>query len=419
MKPEFQSRYADLLTEPSDEALGKLIQELDAEYTAPVRPADLSWVVARQSLTQVSQPASKENPSLLPVQPLRLHTMRSRKIALLAVAAFAMVAMLSVALLNVKAPFHFQQSQSAFFVGADGQLLQQLVQDKGTPTDIQQLLQNGQFTAVNLTSSTYNVHIQDVYADANNVVLLYTVDRDAWFAAASSPFGYTRSDGGPISPLETSEPVLTLETSSGQVLPHRTERVDFGKGSASENKQIAILAYYDVSAIQGNPTQLTLTAALSKKISSSQEKIGEFTTPVHTEKKVVNVNQTASSNGQAFTLERVVITPTEARFYYSLPSLVPPTTRDTLLIGSLALSIEGKPYAPEPFPDDSNNGVGDTYGWFALGTHQYDYMSIYDALLGQTGTWVYTAGGTKTEGANSSGFPTFTRYDWKLTFTVS
>ncbi len=126
----------------------------------------------------------------------------------------------------------------------DALLLQQLVQDKGTPTNIEQLIQSGQFTSLNLTSHTYDVHIQKVYADANNVVLLYTVDMSAWNAA-------TACSGQEVTTNTcTAGPVLTLKTSAGQTLTETAERANMGKEPVYKNKLVAILAYYDASVIK-------------------------------------------------------------------------------------------------------------------------------------------------------------------------
>lgn len=397
MKPEHRSRYADLLTDPSDEVLDKLIQELDAAYTTSTRPADLSWEAAQQYLTSTSQPASNGEPPLLPVQPLPRRILSSKKVAFLAVAAIVMVSLLSVALLNVVALPHFQHNQPAP-VETDTQLLQQLVMDKGTPTNIQQLFQRGQFTPVSLASNTYGVHIQKVYADVNNVILLYTAAMSAWNAAMfPGSKSLTSHD-----PQSESVSVLTLKTSTGQMLPETIERADMGKEPVNQNKQVAILGYYDASVVQGDPTQLTLTAALSKSVSPSQERIGEFTAPVHADKRVVNVHQTASSNGQAFTLDHAVMTPTEARFYYNYQG---PLDSAALASGG-TLSIAGKSYTANPLPDGNSEEI---YGWFRPGAAHPNYVSFHETLLSQTGTWVFTENTVEYDSL----------YGWQFTFTVS
>lgn len=417
MKPDYQSRYSDLLTDPSDEALDRLVQKLDAAYTGPTRPADLSWGNARQYLALVPPPASTEEASP-PVRPWRGRATRGRKGTFVAVAAVVLVTVLCFTLLTLLGTLRFQQNPHtpATSLAADVQLLQQLVQDKGTPAGIGQLVQGGQFTSVNLSSPTYDVHIQQVYIDANNVVLLYTVDQSAWDQACQ----LLTIDHALHACIK--EPVLTLKTSTGQTLTEIAERVDFGKEPAGNNKLVAILAYYDASVIQGNPTQVTLTASLHKTISPSQEKIGAFTAPVHTEKKVMNVHQTVSSRGHALTLERVVITPTEARFYCSFQRPLGNSPDAQVLFGSDALSIAGKTYDPEPFPADSFPAAtnGDAYGWFAPGALALpNFTSFYGAFLNATGTWVSTQIATVVENRQSVYSVKIIHYTWKFTFTIS
>jgi hypothetical protein len=183
----------------------------------------------------------------------------------------------------------------------------------------------------------------------------------------------------------TAEPVLTLKTFAGQILSETAERANMGKEPVYKNKLVAILAYYDASVIQGNPKQLKLTAVLSKRISPSQEKIGEFTTPVHTAKTVINVHQTTWSNGHALTLERTVITPTETRFYYSYKGSLASSADSITVFADETLAIAGKTYSPNPFPTD--NSV-DVYGWFNHGSPNGNYTSFHEALQG-TGSWVF------------------------------
>src|SRR5258708_30193522 len=89
MQPEYQLtiRYAELLTDPSDDALDKLVQELDTAYTAPERPAGLSWATASQRLALIPHQHTLNAETLPGLRPLRLGAKQGRKKALLAVAA--------------------------------------------------------------------------------------------------------------------------------------------------------------------------------------------------------------------------------------------------------------------------------------------------------------------------------------------
>src|SRR5215469_2359187 len=244
--------YPDLLTESSDDALEKLVQELDTLYTAPERPAGLSWTAASLNLDLASQ--QKPNTEVHPqTRPLRLGTKQGRKTALLAVAAMVVLTVLSAALLHTAGASWFGQSQTAHPSSSpsaeDALLLQQLLQNPGTPANIRQLAQHGQFADLNLTEATGvgNVVIQRVYADANNVVLVYTVDSRTWRQAVLCDLSF---------PAQCqSGPVVTVTTSDGHVLPENAERVDLGPGPEPmyKNQRVAVLAYYDASSIQGHP----------------------------------------------------------------------------------------------------------------------------------------------------------------------
>src|SRR5258708_36601869 len=102
MKPEEQLtiRYADLLTDPSDDALDKLVQELDTAYTAPERPAGLSWATASQRLALIPHQHTLNAETLPGLRPLRLGAKRGRKKALLAVGSKVVLTLLSSALLR-------------------------------------------------------------------------------------------------------------------------------------------------------------------------------------------------------------------------------------------------------------------------------------------------------------------------------
>jgi hypothetical protein len=407
MKPEEQLkiRYADLLTDPSDDALDKLVQELDAAYTAPERPIGLSWATASLRLALIPQQTlNAETRSR--VRPLRLRTKDGRVKVLFAFAAIVVVALLSAALLATIGVSWMQQSHQAqkspFLASAD-MLVQQLLQSNGTPANIRQLAQSGQFTALNYTKTTDtgNVTVQGVYADANNVVLVYSVDQSTWMMAEACSLPAIKSKQC------RSVPVLTVTTSDEQTLTENAERVNMGPEPVPQNQRFAVLAYYDASSIQGNPKQLYLTVSLAKKVSPSQEKIGEFTVPFHADKTVIDVHQTATSHGDALTLERVVITPTEIRFYNKSTSL-------DLGLGLFPtqLSIAGKRYDSNPFPADLEHP--NMYGWFA--PRSSHFVSFYDSLQRQTGTWTVTEQARVWTGTS---FQNSHLDTWTFTFTVS
>jgi hypothetical protein len=403
MKPDhtLTSRYADLLTDPSDDSLNKLVQELDNAYTAPARPAGLSWTSASQRLALISQQTLDTETPLV-----RWHAKHGRKIALLVFAAIVVVTLISATVLTTIStsrlrPMSQAQTSPSLSV-ADAQMLQKLWQSNGTPANVRQLAQSGQFTKINLhLPTTGNITIQEAYADANNVVIAYTVDSSVWIKAAScSAFSALKQC--------LYEPVLTVTTSEKQTLTENGERVNMGPPPVSNNKRYAVLAYYDASSIQGNPTQLHLSVSLAKKVSPSQENIGAFTVPFHADKTVIDVNQTTTSHGDALALEQVVITPTEIRFEHKSTSLGLGT-----VLFPIKLSIAGKNYASNPFPSDLEHP--NMYGWFGS-LRSSHFVSFYDSLQSQAGTWTV---------AEETRVPTGVSFEdshldtWTFTFTVS
>jgi hypothetical protein len=347
-----------------------------------------------------------------------LEAQQGRKKALLAVAAIVALTLLSAALLRATGASWFGQSQTAHpsssLSAEDALLLQQLLQNKATPASIRQLAQRNQFAGVNFALDSGNVEVQKIYADHNNVVVIYIIDTSIWQEDTFCTLSQLNSKQ-----CDPAVCPLTIVTSENQTLPCYGSLANFGTEAHSTHstnkpvpfdaysKRVAILAYYDTSSIQGNPQQLQLKILLSKRGSSSGEALSEITVPFHAEETVIPVNQMVTSHGDALTLERVVITPTEARFYNSsLPSA---------FISPLTLSIAGKTYDPYNFPIDlthANLGV-DLYGWLVTSERRGgNPVSFYDTLMGQTGTWTLTETGEVER-------PSYHTDTWTFTFTVS
>jgi len=396
MKPErpLTARYADLLIDPSDDALNHLVQELDTAYTAPARPAGLSWPPTSQRLELVPQQTLGTRTPFV-----HARAKRGRKTALLAFAAILALAVLSATLFTtIGASWSRQnrqaQTPSALFA-ADALLLQQLLQNKGTPASIRNLAQSDQFARVNLTLGSGNVEIQKVYADANNVVIGYTIDTSVWQKDTFCTLSQLPSQ---CVPAVCS---LTIMTSENQTLPCYGNLANFGTEARYTNKRVAVLAYYDTSSIQGNPHHLQLKVLLTKKGSSSGEAYGDVTVPFHAAKTVIPVNQTVTSPSNALTLERVVITPTEARFYNS------PIASSS--ISPVTLSIAGKTYDPDNFHIAWH--LANAYEWAVTSARRGNSVGFYDALLGKKGTWILTEAGEVMNPYHND--------TWTFTFTVS
>jgi hypothetical protein len=385
MKPEgpLSTRYADLMTDPSDEALGQLIQELDATYTAPARPEGLSWSTVSPHM------ASKPHLTEVISERHQVWPVRRRNAVLIACAAVLMIALFSATMFGMRSALWIQQPHP---ISADKQAIQQLMQNQDTPENIRSLAQNGQFTPLNATKVTQagSVMISQAFADANNVVLVYTIDSDTWL-----------NPPGACSPqkciLLVQISALTVTTSDGHQLKEHLQLIDFDKEISSKRHRVAILSYFDASAIQGNPKQVQVTISLSKDVSPSQEAVGTFTIPFHPDKTVIPVNQTTNANGVPITLEQIVISTTEVRCDFDYDSM-PASKRDILQFYPETLSVAGTAY---PIRGVTPDNTGFSY----IPLQSNDIVSFLSTLQSQTGKWVLAI-------SDLNGV-------WTFTFTVS
>jgi hypothetical protein len=229
--------------------------------------------------------------------------------------------------------------------------------------------------------NTGTVKIQKAYIDGNNIVVAYTFEGELAKAAIS---GVKSSSG-----LKIIAPIITLPNQ--QKLFATT--VQFKIDQAS----IAFVAYFDGSSlIHTNVRQVQLGIAILLPPSGKTVERFNLTVPVSNGLKVINVKQTVVSNGHALTLDRVVISPSETRFYFTYAS---PT--DSSSLGVSSLSIAGQPY----------QGAGKAaFGVLAAKGVQEQQFSIWDNLLNSTGTWVWKV--TKIKPQALSGV-------WQFTFQVN
>ena len=257
-------------------------------------------------------------------------------------------------------------------------LFAQLLQSNKTPQSVQQLAQTGQLTNVHLTRTAgpYTVTLQKLYADANNIVVGYTIDgTNINLASALSAW-----------------PTLTV-IPSGQTL--QVSLATFTNNSGS----VAVLAYFDAASIQGDPQQLNLRIVIP--VGKATTTFNQ-TTPFRAG-KTVEVNQTVTSNGHALTLDRVVITPSETRTYFI-------TYPDTTLVLDGSLSAAGKTYGPWSAP----GWPPSTNGMMYRSKVYPGYLGFLDNLQNDTVPWTLKVNGYSL--LNNSLKVTDT---WQFTFTVS
>jgi hypothetical protein len=283
------------------------------------------------------------------------HRVSTRRIALTLSLALCVLLLASGAFYtaSVFGSHASQQVQTTLNPGVDSAaLLSSLVQSNAQARTLA-------FTTVNQTEGTGSniVKLQKVYADANNIVLGYT---------------FTIKDGpwAPQMPL----PTITLP---GQqpIKPYNTV-IKSGQGQT-----IAALAYFNGSAIQSNPQQLQLNISISRETT-----VEHFSPTVpFSVGKTVDVHQTVTAYGHTITLDRVVITPSESRFYFS--------SQDVDRLDITNLSISGKKISGGPMPIP-------VVGY---------YFGIWQNLVNNTGTWTVNV---------SAPTPDLWEKVWQFTFDV-
>jgi hypothetical protein len=229
------------------------------------------------------------------------------------------------------------------------------------------------FTSTNQTQSTSSntVRLQQTYADANNIVI-----------------GYTDTS---LSKLMTNNaPTITLP--NHQTLKPTQMLIK------EQGNTYAFLAYFDASSIQGNPQQVQLSISIP-----TQSTIAHFNTTVPvTAGKTVNINQSITSKGYTATIDRVVMTPSETRFYYST------TDKNLNQLYAKNLLIGGQAFI-------GTNSTGPAKIYTSTGSAkmleiwmgEHPYFSIMTDLQNKTGSWVINVSATGQPDLN-----------WQFTFNI-
>lgn len=179
-------------------------------------------------------------------------------------------------------------AERAFYVDAGTR--QVLNQDLGTRLNLSQ------------TESGYTITLDRAYADADRVVVGYTIQ-----GPDKQPLG----DLDRLAYLQS-----TLTTANGSVLE------PLGGGDVAEGG--SLLDNFDASSIQGNPRDLSLQLSipLLRALSLGGQAVPtvsvpftfRFTVP-YLPGRVATPNETVTEGGESVTLERVVVAPSETRLY--------------------------------------------------------------------------------------------------------
>lgn len=290
---QLYASYPDLLDESSDDVdLVSLIRDLDAASATVRPPASLPASIEqalRERVAERERRGKRARPSLLLSRlPRHLGAVAAVLLALVLLTgvAYAVVPILSRAF--------------------------------GRDPGLQPILQANLGKEVNHSQTVdgFTVSIQRVYADANRVVIGYTV---------SGPPGRTFTNFFLDKPR--------LVAANGAILPYRA-RTDAGTDSGTGG----YVMWYDAADIAGNPKELDLRLEIpgiqaiqpthlspTPQPPAPQPPVRlpgpfefRFTVPF-IPGRVAEVNQTVTAGGIPVTLERVVVTPTETRAFLRFP----------------------------------------------------------------------------------------------------
>ncbi len=338
----FSRRYSDLLDEPGDPELARLVGDLDAAYAAaepsePVRAA-IGQALRQHAASARSVRASRAGPWWPGFRLPRRVVVVTAGILLAALvlggAAYAVEPLLS-------SLFHFEP---------------------GT----QQVLDLKLAQPVNIarTLDGFTVTVERVYADSNNVIVAYIVKMP-------SRGGYT----------DASLTNTVLSTDQGQLAPGRV-----AYGSANQGNSQGNLLFFDASSITGAPGQLHLhlsAQGLSAEVDGGKPDVHfvnvpgtlafDFTVTFHAG-RVAEPHQRVTVGGQTVTLERVVVTVSETRVYLS--GIAPEWAIATLTVGG---------WTSDPFQNPGGGPIG-----VGVAPNGQTVVSYGDALYDKHGTWTLT-----------------------------
>lgn len=266
-KQRLNERYSDLLGEQPDAALSRLIDDLDATYTAAMPPAHLGQA-SGQTLRERAASGRR-----LPVPLRRVSSPRRAPRRLVTVAASLLLAGVVLA---------------GTVYAIEPILSRALDLDPGT----QQILKDNQYQVLDVTHTIggTTLTVQRAYADANRIIIGYTT---------------TKQPGSSDNPASHDE--FVLMTQDGTVLPSRG-----GAGYRDPGQAEASVISYDAASITGNLREVRLR--LEVRAPEVATWSFDFSLPFHPGRVAVP-RQSVTANGGTATLERVVVTPSETRVY--------------------------------------------------------------------------------------------------------
>ncbi|GHO56353.1 DUF4179 domain-containing protein [Ktedonobacter robiniae] len=389
-----KDRYTDIFDEPFDASFEQDLAQMAALYGAHEPPAQLSWARLQLQLRKKELVSSKQQKMALnwmhPTsrEPRRLVLVASLLLSLLLLSGFA-YATFNLGVLDTL--FHAEPAS-------------------------QHLLQTKQFTTLQQSQviDGYTVTLEKGYADANRIIVGFIVT----YPHGIDPKTWNTSFVG------SGREVVNLKTSSGQSLSllGTTNGLDGGNPKAAKE---GIAMAFDGATIQGKPARLPLNLTLGAECGLVNSQYGckqtltyNFTLPFH-QGRVLNLHQTVTANGHRLTLERVVVTPSEARVYvrwlkgdleqpaFVLPGGPAGPATYTQPVYDLQLSAGGQTYpicevsgglpcrvgfGPGSFSETASSFVDKGGSFFEPGRldSQTVGFSLFQPLSNQHGTWTLT-----------------------------
>ncbi len=337
--------YFDIFDEQHEPELARHARNLETLYTSPELPAQLNWTRLQLQAREVNTKSSAIPQWRSPAQ---------RASVRFSLAALALVAVLL-----------FSSLAFAFSGGDINALLQKVLQ---AGNGGQQVFQKQQFVHIGKakTIEGFTLTVEDAYADANEIIVSYSIT-SANIEALGKGGHWAFND-------------VLLATKGSANIPELLSRGTepdwaYTKNNANKIPTGLNVVYFDGSTIQGNPKSIDLhttvtygcgsegggpssetingtTVALtptpgsdcSAKATEVSNKLNwafDFSLPFHAG-RVVNVHQSATSGGRTVTLERVVITQSETRFY--IDGLAYTNDRDELHSLQYNLLLDNKNY---------------------------------------------------------------------------
>lgn len=244
---------------------------------------------------------------------------------------------------------------------------------------VEQFCAQNPFTLVNESKQigSYMLTIEGVYADANRGIIAYTLKRNTDHKLVTGS-------------IQGSD----LRTQQGTPLPINGG----GSGWLDTKHNTGLLAsFFDTSSLPEDTRQLSLhltitflqvddslSGASSNPFIQSQVTF-DFTVPFHPG-RVINLHKTINAGGASVTLERMVLTPSETRFYAYGSELGYGDAISLSLVGRDVYSIDGAG-SPGHCVRVSNQNIHFDYSPF-FDYHGAATVSISDPC-GKYGPWIF------------------------------